>query len=308
MKDPMTMVNEPANGAGTRPSTAGLPNFLVIGAMKSGTTSLFHYLQSHPQVYMSPLKEVDFFTAELNWERGFDWYRRQFTGAGPGVTAIGEASTTYTKYPEYTGVAERIAETLPDARLIYVVRDPIERIRSHYQHRSLIGAEREPLETAVLEDPRYVDCSRYAFQIQQYLGVFPREQLLVVSSEGLRSDRERTIKDIYGFLGVDESFVSDTLDREFYRTDERGGYPPFVWWLRRKVKRYVPAGKRAKEMIDHLMPSSLGRKRSQGEPAAGETAVTIPDEVRSVLVERLRDDVRELRPFMPPDFDGWGIA
>ena len=285
-----------------------LPNFIVIGAMKSGTTSLFHYLQSHPQVFMSPLKEVDFFAAELNWDRGIDWYRRQFAGAGPDVVAIGEASTSYSKYPEYDGVPERIAATLPDVRLIYVVRDPIERIRSHYQHRSLIGAEREPMETAVVSDPRYVDCSRYVFQIRQYLRVFPREQLLVVSSESLRCDRESTVKEIYRFLGVDEDFVSDTLAREFYRSDERANYPPFVWWLRRTVKRYVPAGKRAKELIDHMLPSRLGRARPEAESGTKAPPVSISEDVRAVLVERLRDDVRDLYPFMPEGFDGWQIA
>ena len=139
--------------------SARLPNFIVIGAMKSGTTSLFHYLQAHPQVFMSPLKEVEFFVEEKNWRRGMDWYRAQFAGASPGALAIGEASTAYTKYPEYPGVPERIASSLPDARLIYILRDPIERIRSHYQHRVLSGAEREPLERAVLNDERYMNLS-----------------------------------------------------------------------------------------------------------------------------------------------------
>lgn len=307
---------EPGQGTNTQTGRARqravratqLPNFIVIGAMKSGTTSLFHYLQSHPQVFMSPLKEVDFFAGELNWDRGLDWYRRQFTGAGPETVSIGEASTSYSKYPQYTGVPDRIAATLPDVRLIYVVRDPIERIRSHYQHRSLIGAEREPLEVAVLTDPRYVDCSRYAFQIQQYMRVFPREALAVVSSEALRNDRERTIRDLYRFLGVDETYVSDTLDKEFYRTDERAGYPPIVWWLRRTVKRYIPAGKRAKELIDHVLPSSLGRTPSEKAPATKDSAFTISDDVREQLAERLRDDVRDLRAYMPEGFDGWGLA
>jgi hypothetical protein len=289
--------------AGTR-----LPTFLVIGAMKSGTTSLFHYLQDHPEIFMSPLKEVDFFAAEANWGRGLDWYRRQFDGAEPGVRAIGEASTSYSKYPEYAGVPERIAEILPDVRLVYVVRDPIERIRSHYQHRSLVGAERAPLEEAVLADPRYVDCSRYAFQIEQYLRVFPRERLLVVASEDLRSDREATIRRIYGFLGVDPSHVPSTLEREFYRTDERAAYPPFVWWVRRTVKRYVPAGKRAKELIDLVLPRSLGRLRGADKEASPAPTSPIPDDVRAQLEDRLRDDVSALAPFMPEGFDGWGIA
>ncbi|MEO8425405.1 MAG: hypothetical protein ABI595_16025, partial [Actinomycetota bacterium] len=149
--------------------------------------------------------------------------------------------------------------------------------------------------------------SRYAFQIEQYLRVFPREALMVVSSEGLRSNREQTVRDIYGFLGVDATIVPETLEREFYRTDERAGYPPIVWWLRRTVKRYIPAGKRAKELIDHVLPSSLGRVPEKA-PAAKDPTFTIPDDVREQLVERLRDDVRDLRPFMPEDFDGWGLA
>jgi len=316
MRDP-AMVGTGAEGASrtdrswlSSSRSTRLPNFLVIGAMKSGTTSLFHYLQAHPQVFMSPLKEVDFFAASGNWGRGLDWYRRQFDGAGRDVVAIGEASTSYSKYPEYEGVPERIAETLPGVRLIYVVRDPIERIRSHYQHRSLVGAEREPLEVAVLGDPRYVDCSRYAFQIERYMKVFPRESLLVVSSEDLRFRRAQTIRRIYGFLGVDEGHVPETLDREFYRTDERAGYPPFVWWLRRKVKRYVPAGKRAKELIDHVLPSSLGRVKSHPGPEteAEETVFAIPDDVRRRLEDRLRDDVKALYAYMPEGFDGWQIA
>jgi hypothetical protein len=285
-----------------------LPNFIVIGAMKSGTTSLFHYLQAHPQVFMSPLKEVDFFAQDANWGRGLDWYRRQFDGAGDDVVAIGEASTSYSKYPEYDGVPERIAATLPDVRLIYVVRDPVERIRSHYQHRSLVGAEREPLEVAVLGDPRYVDCSRYAFQIERYLRVFPRDRLLVVSSEDLRSRRAQTMRRIYRFLDVDEAFVPHTLDTEFYRTDERAGYPPFVWWLRRTVKRYVPAGKRAKELIDHVLPASLGRVRPGAGPSPEPANAAIPDDVRRQLEERLRDDVESLYAYMPEGFDGWRIA
>lgn len=309
MRDPAAV-----SAARTRPAPAPagsrLPTFIVIGAMKSGTTSLFHYLQGHPEVFMSPLKEVDFFAAEANWDRGLDWYRRQFDGAGPGVKAIGEASTSYSKFPEYEGVPERIAQVLPDVRLVYVVRDPIERIRSHYQHRSLVGAERAPLEVAVLEDPRYVDCSRYAFQIARYLEVFPRERLLVVSSEDLRSDRAATIRRIYGFLGVDADHVPSTIEREFYRTDERAAYPPFVWVVRRTVKRYLPAGKRVKELIDQVLPSSLARVRPgrANEEASRQATVAIPAAIRAQLEGRLRQDVQALTQFMPAGFDGWGIA
>jgi Sulfotransferase domain len=285
-----------------------LPTFIVIGAMKSGTTSLFHYLRAHPQVFMSPLKEVDFFIEEGNWFRGLDWYRKQFDGAGDDAIAIGEASTAYTKVPEFKGVPDRIADCIPETRLIYLVRDPIDRIRSHYQHRALIGAERSPFDDAVINDPRYVDCSRYALQIEQYLDRFPRERILIVTSEALRSNRAPTMREVYRFLGVDEAFVSESFDREFYRTAERAGYPPFVWWIRRTVKRYVPAGKRAKELIDRLGPASLQRVRASQPDVSPAAACTVSESVRAQLEDLLRDDVRKLRSYLPEGFDGWGIG
>jgi hypothetical protein len=282
-----------------------LPNFLVIGAMKSGTTSLFHYLRAHPQVFMSPLKEVDFFVEGGNWKRGLDWYRRQFDGAPSNAVAIGEASTSYTNYPEYDGVPERISKVLPDVRLIYVVRDPIERIRSHYQHRALTAAERLPIDVAVLQDPRYVDRSRYALQLEQYLSCFPREQLLVITSEALRASRGPTMRGVYRFLGVDETFVPEMLDREFYRTEERANYPRPVWWLRRTAKRYLPLGKRTKRMVDLVMRGSSGHARAEAIPP--QPASSVPEPLRIELEGRLRDDVRKLRAWLPESFDGWGI-
>jgi len=142
-----------------------LPDFLVIGAMKCGTTSLYHYLREHPQVFMPQLKAPEFFAEASNWHRGVDWYRRQFAGAGAEVLAIGEASNVYTKYPRYMDVPARIAGHIPDARLIYVVRDPVERIRSHYRTRVAEGTESTPFDVAVFENPIYLDYSRYAMQV-----------------------------------------------------------------------------------------------------------------------------------------------
>jgi hypothetical protein len=287
-----------------------LPTFIVIGAMKGGTTSLFHYLDEHPQVHMSPLKEVDFFVEESNWGRGFDWYARQFEGAGAATTAIGEASTLYTKYPQYRGVPERIRQHLPDARLIYVVRDPIARLRSHYQHRTLIGSERRPIAEAVAADPTYIDTSRYGMQLERYLEHFPREQIQIITSEDLRSRRAETLAAVFGFIGVDASFVPPSIEQEFYKTEERAQYPSIAWKVRKLAKRFVPHSKRAKELVDSIMPRIMGRRRTGTASADGAStsSVTIPDE----LAERLRtvfaEDVALLRKHMPPDFDGWGLG
>ena len=298
-----------------------LPDFLVIGAMKAGTTSLFEYLAAHPQVFMPPLKEMDFFVRELNWRRGLGWYRRQFRGAGPEMTAVGEASPSYTKYPLYDGVAERIATHLPEARLIYLLRDPIERIRSHYDHRRLVGSEHDPIEVAVTRDPSYLDGSRYAMQIERYLQWFPRERMLIVTSEDLRSQREAAMRRIYGFIGADEDIRPDVLEQEFYRTTDRENYPSYVWWTRRNLKHLIPESQRwrvrrtvtqALALAERHGPSRAAKRRppSPSVEVEGDAPVRtrISDELRRRVEGELAEDVMRLGRYLPAGFDGWGIT
>ncbi len=292
----------------TRTSIGQLPNFLIIGAMKAGTTSLYHYLRAHPQVFMSSVKELDFFAHDPNGSRGLDWYRRQFAAAEAGSVAIGEASTIYTKFPRFPGVPERIAAQVPNVRLIYVIRHPIERIRSHYQHQVAVGAERAPFERAVFDDPIYLDYSRYAMQIDQYLPYFPQDRLLVITSEDLRHERLGTVRRVYEFLGVEPDYTPPNLDREFYRSGERVTYPPLAWRIRRTLKRHLPASKRAKELVDAPFARWLRRPLPGKEGASPSRAQSIPEEVREPLVRLLEEDVRRLRGYVGPGFDGWGIA
>ncbi len=287
-----------------------LPTFIVIGAMKSGTTSLYHYLREHDQIFMSRIKELDFFAEDGNWPRGMEWYRHQFKG-GESALARGEASTLYTKYPDHQGVPERIAKALPDVKLVYVVRDPVERLRSHYQHRVMTGMEKAPPEVALLRNPSYLNCSRYAMQLERYLDHFPLERIHLLSSESLKNDREATVRGLYEFLGVDASRIPAVLGKEFYKTAQRRNYPPAVWWARRFVKRHTPQAKRAKELVDLVLERGLvGARPSAGAgstaPKPPEAAVLSP-ELRGQLADLLRDDVARFRKYMP-EVDGWGIA
>jgi len=286
-----------------------LPTFIVIGAMKAGTTSLYHYLREHPQIFMPKAQELDFFAVETTWRRGIDWYAEQFAGAGGDEIARGEASTAYSKYPHYPNVPERIARAIPACQLIYVVRNPVDRIVSHYRHRVAVGAERDPLERAVRENPIYLDYSRYALQIDRYLNVFPQEQLLVVESERLRVDRAATMQRIYGFLGVRTDVLPQSLDNEFYRTEGRRTYPPVVWTIRRAVRRSVPSAKRAKEFVD-----SIGRRRSSrrsasagGGSSASADPPAVPPSLTAFVHERLGEDLERLRELLGPDFTGWEL-
>jgi hypothetical protein len=285
-----------------------LPNFLIIGAMKAGTTSLYHYLRPHPEVFMPKVKELSFFAEERNWRRGLGWYAKQFREAGPASLAIGEASPVYTRFPDFRGVPERIATHLPGVRLIYIVRDPIERIRSHYQHMVIVGAEKSSLDRAVFENPMYLNYSRYALQIEQYLPYVPRDRLLVITSESLRSDRSSTLRRVYTFLGVAPDFVPPTLDREFYRTQTRPVYPAAMWGLWRAAKRWIPGADRAKNVVDRMR---IRRWHVSGDSSRGsgdsDHDLTLPDHVHRSLQRELRSDVTRLREFLPRDFEGWGL-
>lgn len=295
------------------PGRAMLPTFIVVGAMKAGTTSLYHYLRHHRDVAMPKVKELDFFVEEMNWPRGLGWYAQQFAGSGDAV-ARGEASTVYTKFPRYRGVPERMAAVVPDVKLVYVVRDPIERIRSHYRHRVAAGAETAAPDTAVFENPIYLDYSRYAMQVEQYLDHFPPEQMLVVTSEALRSDRAPTMARVYRFLGVDPEFVTPVLATEFYRTDQRRSYPPILWSARQLVKRRFPQAKRAKELVDSVA-SRRSRPAASPRPAGTESRGTddvvgdvFGSELRERLADLLAEDVTRLRRHLDAGFDGWGIG
>ena len=164
-----------------------LPDFVVIGAMKSGTSSLYRWLGAQPDLALSPVKEPHFFSRDEVWERGVGWYRTLFPQA-PGKL-VGEASTTYTNPDQCMAAAARMARLVPEAKLIYVLRHPVERMRSHYRHAILRGEERRPLDR-ILDDPgnRYLRRSLYHHCLAPYIEEFDRAQICVVRFEDLITD------------------------------------------------------------------------------------------------------------------------
>jgi len=197
-----------------------LPNFLIIGAAKAGTTSLYHYVASHPEAFMPSRKELSFFCEEFNWKRGIDWYEDHFRGSETAV-AVGEASPRYTVFPLYGGVPERIAGLIPNARFIYLVRHPIERMQSHYLDNVIHGLEKRPVEAAFSAEPFYLTSSKYALQIEQYLTHFDRSRILIIRSDDMKRDRASTLSRVFSFLGIDPGWTTPVFDEEFLRMSER---------------------------------------------------------------------------------------
>lgn len=178
-----------------------LPDFIVIGAMKSGTSSLYRWLGEQPELELPPLKEPHFFSRDEVWRRGLPWYLDLFPVA-PGKL-VGEASTTYTNPDHCRAAAARMASVVPDARLVYLLRHPVERLRSHYRHAVLRGEEHLSL-AEVLGDPenRYLRRSLYHDCLAPYLEVFDRSQICVVRFEDLVSDEAPAWPIVLGHLGL----------------------------------------------------------------------------------------------------------
>jgi len=198
----------------------GLPDFLVIGAQKAGTTALYAYLRWHPAILGPFWKEVSFF--DRHWWRGEAWYRGQLPFRTEG-RLVGEASPSYVFHPL---APERVYSLVPDVRLIVLVREPAERAYSHYQHEVALGREPLSFEDALdtederlrgevdrlRADPRafsrewwdhaYAARGLYADQIERWLEFFPREQVLIVTTEELGERPAETYASVLAFLGA----------------------------------------------------------------------------------------------------------
>ena len=214
-------------------SVRALPDFLILGAQKAGTTALYAYLRWHPQITGPSFKEVSFF--DRHYARGELWYRAHLPMRRGGI--VGEASPSYLFHPL---APERVARVLPRARLIALLRDPVGRAFSHYQHEVALGRESLSFEDAIsregermqgevermLREPAYFSYAwwnytylargRYAEQLERWYASFPREQLLVLLTDDLAVDTAGTYTRVLDFLGV-EHHALDSFPRIFER-------------------------------------------------------------------------------------------
>ena len=176
------------------------PDFVIIGAMKCATTTLHDQLALQPGIFMSTPKEPCFFSDDDVYARGIGWYRSLFEGAGPGDIR-GESSTHYTKLPTHPRSVERMVEHIPDARLIYVMRHPIERLISQYVHEWSMRTLVDPIDRAVDTVPALVDYGRYDLQIAPFLRAWGPERVLPVFFERLTAEPAEELNRVGRFIG-----------------------------------------------------------------------------------------------------------
>jgi hypothetical protein len=293
-----------------------MPNFFIIGAMKAGTTSIYHYLAEHPEIFMSALKEPNYFAFDervsfsgpgdhkLTGVTSLPDYRGLFDGAS-NEKAVGEASTVYLYSPT---AAARIREYAPNAKLIAILRDPVDRAYSHYLHWFRRGSE--PLadfsEAVRAEERRvrenwnpvwhYLNRGFYHGQLKRYAENFPPSQMLIRLYDDLVADPSGLMRDIFGFLEVNESFTPDLSLR--YNTGaaprSRLLHGLFVrpHALRSALKSLVPAPLRLR------WRKFLREKNLQPPPP-------LSSELRAELQNVYREDIQKLQDFIRRDLSIW---
>jgi hypothetical protein len=217
-----------------------MPNLFVIGASKSGSSALHAYLSPHPEIAMSTEKEPCFFVEQKELEAAWpimarrpcshDWHAYlDLWSGGEGVRYRGEGSVYYSQAPHRSGVPERIRAACPDARIVYTVREPVERAIGHYWQRFKEFQEPLTLDRAVRENALYRDTSDYALQIGEYLAHFDRSQIHVMVAENLRSRRRETLDALADWLGIERYEYSGDQLRERHRSPPTSRRERFPW-------------------------------------------------------------------------------
>jgi len=293
-----------------------MPNFLIIGAQKSGTTSLHRYLSQHPDIYMSPIKETNFFCFvdnkyEFSASRSkffnqksvktIEKYQALFDGVR-NETAIGEVSPSY--MPVY-GVADRIQKYLPKTKLIAILRHPAEAAYSEFMMRVRDGIE--PLtdfREAIKDLPRrshenlpcswYIERGFYYTQLKAYFDKFNREQIRVYFFEDLRNDQSGTMKDIFRFLEVDENFELDFSKKYNVSGTIKNPLLNLLWTRSIAVR----------DLIRPLIPENLRQAMVQ-LVIRNLVKTPLDTELRAELVELYREDILKLQTLLQCDLSHW---
>jgi hypothetical protein len=283
-----------------------LPTFLVIGAAKCGTTALSAYLDQHPDVAMCPYKEPHFFSTDVLFERGLDWYKGLFAGLKP-AKACGGASTSYSRAPEYPATAQRIHAAMPDARLVYIVREPVSRTESdilqavkYARHALGRPASEIDLEALLAQNPVAIHSSEYIVQIRMYLEFFPRDRLLVLLQSDLRDDPHGTLAKIFAHIEVDPAFRVELAPPKNATSD-------FVDGLRDErvvsLLRRVPGYGTIRTLIPSGMKQRIKQMMLGFTPPTAELKFTAS--TRASLHEHFRPFNEELAEFLGRDLSHW---
>ncbi len=258
--------------------TEKLPNFFIVGAPKAGTTSLYYYLKRHPEVFMSAIKEPNFFSYEetirqnlYHKEKGvgiYEEYKKLFEHANGRHKAIGEASVSYLFYPT---VAEKIHQLVPQAKIIISLRNPVERAFSHFFMEHKLGYVNGPLENIVnrkcnhkyahLWYQQYIELGLYSGQVKRYLDVFGKDNVRVFIYDEISENIESMILNIFGFLQIDKTYIPALEGKYNTYSTPRNSFFRAIYSqkkLRTLARKFIPD-----EKVESIKNLFLTRKKKE---------------------------------------------
>ena len=287
------------------------PNLFVIGAMRSGTTTFHRHLLAHPQVFMSsdPKEPSYFLTREQlldvqpglekrGFWRGEDRYLELFKDAGD-RPVVGEASANYARLPRVSGVAERVAEFNPRARILYLMRDPVERTISHYWYMVRHFGEQRDVFSALRQEPDYTATSHYAMQLEPWLSRFGESQVHALTMEQMLRDPQSTMSRVFAWLGVDPAFILPNP------AEHQNAAPEQVQQVRGAGRAQRFRHSALWNAVGPLVPARLRRLgRGLSERKVARTAVDLSS-ARRYLVELHTPQVRKLEALLGMEYPEW---
>ena len=279
-----------------------LPNLIGCGAGKSGTTSLYHYLNQHPDIFMAKAKEVHFFSN--HYDKGVSWYTDNFKGAHS-AKIVGEFSTSYMLNP---AVPERIFDLLPEAKLIFVFRNPIERAYSNYWFSVSIGTQDENItfSEAIRNDlgyTKYVASGFYYHHLQKFLKFYHPSNMYIMLTEDLKTNPLHQLRACYQFLNVDPSFQPD-VERAYNVTVSTNTH-----WKTSAFRMWTSYKKKIKPSIQWL-PNHIRRnlsflEKNLAKNLIGQKRPNLSSEDRYYLKDIYREHNEKLANFLDRSLVHW---
>ena len=280
-----------------------LPNFIIIGAGKCGTTSLYNYLDRHPQVYLCPHKETYFFVPEPTRSKlqpwgaitDFDDYANLFKDAS-NDSVVGEISTTYYRHAE---TAKQIYQILPQVKIVAILRDPANRAFSDYQMHFRRGNEKADFSQLIAPENRFIKPGFYYSELIPYFEVFQPEQIKILLFADLVKNPTTFIEDLFEFIEVDPTFNPDTSVKS------REGGLPKNQTLNMLLTKPNPFRKLAASVLGLFIPLSLRQKIRSSLVKQNIKPVKLSPKLRQQLIEIYRHDILKLQKLIDRDLSAW---
>lgn len=273
-----------------------LVDFMIIGAQKCGTTSLANQLADHPSVCFCAEKEPGYFNQAGDWRAGLAAYHALYAPE-PGQIC-GEASTFYTFFPEHLATHEHLFEYNPDLKLIYIMRQPVERALSHYTHNLVRNLDTRPPDVALFAGPDYVNRSRYGVQIRPYLELFGPDNILLLLFEEYVRDQLAVLQQIAGFLNIDpDPFTNADTEAQHKSVGE-----PYLKYDSVRTFVKTPVFQRLRAMVPAAIRQPV-RHRLLSNTL--ETKPELTPQTRQALWRLVEDDVLTIEKLMGRRLDVW---